>query len=128
LHGVPIGFGRFVTSASQVGEKVRVKFDDKSERTIDHVLLGTGYRIDISKYNFLPPGLIERIVRHNGFPVLGEGLETSVAGLHILGAPAAWTYGPLMQFVSGTTFASRSLANFIVRKGPYQRVTAKPAS
>ena len=51
--------------------------------------------------------------RFNGYPVLREGLETSVPGLHILGAPAAWSFGPLMQFVSGTTYASGALTRVL---------------
>ena len=32
-----------------------------------------------------------------------------MAGLHFLGAPAAWSFGPLMRFVAGASFASRAL-------------------
>jgi cation diffusion facilitator CzcD-associated flavoprotein CzcO len=113
LVDVPIRLGRAVVSVVPVGDRVRVKLDDGSERTVDHILLGTGYRIDLSKYEFLSPALLGSIERFNGYPVLRNGLETSVPGLHILGAPAAWSFGPLMQFVSGTTFASRALTRVI---------------
>lgn len=109
LEDVPICLGRAVASVSQVGDRVKVRLDDGSDRTVDHVLLGTGYRVDISKYRFLAPKLMQSIQRSNGYPQLREGLETSVPGLHILGAPAAWSFGPLMQFVSGTNYASRAL-------------------
>jgi len=113
LESVPIRLGRQVTTVTTVGARVKVGFDDRTERTIDHVLLGTGYRMDISKYRFLSEGLKNSISRANGFPRLGHGLETSVDGLHILGAPAAWSFGPLMQFVSGTGYASRALTRCI---------------
>ncbi|HXX44148.1 MAG TPA: NAD(P)-binding domain-containing protein [Candidatus Acidoferrales bacterium] len=113
LESVPIRLGRQVTGVTAVGARVRVGFDDGTERTTDHVLLGTGYRVDISKYGFLSEGLKNSISRANGFPRLGPGLETSVGGLHILGAPAAWSFGPLMQFVSGTGYASRALTRCI---------------
>jgi hypothetical protein len=116
LQNVPIMLGRSVVSAAQVGEQVKVRLDDGSERTVHHVLLGTGYRVDISKYEFLASELVQSIRRVNGFPWLREGLETSVPGLHILGAPAAWSFGPLMQFVSGTHYASRSLVRCIAEK------------
>ncbi|MGH9342255.1 MAG: NAD(P)-binding domain-containing protein, partial [Terriglobia bacterium] len=83
-----------------------------------HILLGTGFRMDVSKYKFLDRGLLQSIRRSNGFPWLKEGLETSVPGLHILGAPAAWSFGPLMQFVSGTRYASRSLLRCIAGTAP----------
>jgi FAD-dependent urate hydroxylase len=116
LKDVPIRLGRSVVSAAPIGECVKVKLDDGSERIVDHVLLGTGYQVDISKYGFLAPELMQSIHRFNGYPCLKEGLETSVPGLHILGAPAAWSFGPLMQFVSGTHYASRALHRCIVGK------------
>jgi hypothetical protein len=67
----------------------------------------------VSKYEFLAPELAQSIHRFNAYPRLKEGLETSVPGLHILGAPAAWSFGPLMQFVSGARYASHALTRFI---------------
>jgi FAD-dependent urate hydroxylase len=116
LQDVPIGLGRSVISVAPVGERVNVRLDDGSERTVQHVLLGTGYRVDVSKYQFLAPELLQSIRRFNGYPWLKEGLETSVAGLHILGAPAGWSFGPLMQFVSGTHYVSRELIRCIAGK------------
>jgi FAD-dependent urate hydroxylase len=113
LERVPIHLGRSVVSVTPVGERARVRLDDGSERTVDHLLLGTGYRVDISKYEFLAPSLVEAIRSVNGYPVLDRGLETSLPGLHILGAPAAWSFGPLMQFVSGSHYASQVLTGHI---------------
>jgi len=115
LETVPIRLGRCITSVTTVGARVKVSFDDGTERTIDHVLLGTGYRVDISRYDFLSEELNNSISRSNGYPRLRRGLESSVDGLHMLGAPAAWSFGPLMQFVSGTHYASRALVRFVAR-------------
>lgn len=113
LQGVPIRLGRWVVSATPAGAGVQVTLNDGSTRTVDHILLGTGYRIDLTKYHFLAPELLRGIDCAYGYPLLKAGLETSVPGLHILGAPAAWSFGPLMQFVSGTTYASRALLRAI---------------
>lgn len=117
LQDVPIHLGRSIVSVGSVGEQVKVRLDDGSDRTVDHVLLGTGYRVDISKYDFLSPELKQSIRCFKGYPILKPGFETLVEGLHILGAPAAWSFGPLMQFVSGTHFASCTLTQYIVGKG-----------
>jgi FAD-dependent urate hydroxylase len=109
LRDVPFTQGCSVVSAAATGSRVRVNLSNGKEITVDHVLLGTGFHIDISKYDFVAPELMQQIGRVNGFPILNDGLETSVRGLHILGAPAAHCFGPLLQFVSGTGFASRSL-------------------
>ncbi|MGB8540677.1 MAG: NAD(P)-binding domain-containing protein [Candidatus Acidiferrales bacterium] len=130
LRDVPISLGCSVKSVGLVGEQVRVRLDDARERIIDHVLLGTGYRVDISKYAFLSGKLKGAVRCFNGYPVLGAGLETSVPGLHILGAPAAWSFGPLMQFVSGTHYASQALTRHIggpSSAGTFEALTVQPA-
>jgi hypothetical protein len=75
--------------------------------------MATGYKVDISKYEFLAPQLLARIRTVDGYPVLDGGFGTSVHGLHFLGAPAAWSFGPLMRFVAGAEFATHTLARHI---------------
>jgi thioredoxin reductase len=116
LRDVPIRLGSKVKSVDVIGDRVKVRLDNGSERIADHILLGTGYRVDISKYDFLSAKLKETIRCFNGYPILKPGLETSVAGLHVLGAPAAWSFGPLMQFVSGTHYASQALTRYISKR------------
>lgn len=116
LRDVPIQLGRSIVSMTPSGERVRVRLDDGSDRTVDHILLGTGYRVDITKYDFLAPELARSIHSFNGYPRLERGLETSVRGLHILGAPAVWSFGPLLQFVSGAGYASRALMRCLTEK------------
>ena len=101
--------GRWITSAAEAGDRVRVALSDGTARAVDHVLLGTGYRVDISRYPFLAPALLESIRRTDGYPQLDAGFECSVPGLHFVGAPAAWSFGPLMRFVTGSRFAARAL-------------------
>jgi hypothetical protein len=113
LQKVPFSLGRSVISAAPVGDRIRIRLDDGSERTVDHILLGTGYRVDVSKYDFLSPELAKAIDCFRGYPRLGEGFESSVHGLHFLGAPAVWSFGALMQFVVGTHYASRTLFRYI---------------
>ncbi|MBV9674365.1 MAG: NAD(P)-binding domain-containing protein [Verrucomicrobia bacterium] len=98
-----------VISAKPIGDQINVKLSGGIEKTVDHVLLGTGYQVDISRYTLLSPKLLAGIERHHGYPKLRPGLRTSVPGLHMLGAPAAWSFGPLMNFVSGAGYASRCL-------------------
>lgn len=109
LAGVSIRTGLRVTSATAEGGRVRLRFDTAADELVDHVLLGTGYRIDLSKYRFLSPPLVEAIECVDGVPRLDDHLGTSVPDLYMLGAPAAWTFGPLMRFVAGSDFAARTL-------------------
>jgi len=116
LTKVKISTGRMVTSASSKGQEVTMKLDDGSERSVDHVLMGTGYSVDIRKYEFMSPDLLSKIRLFDGYPVLGSGFCSSVPGIHFIGAPAARSFGPLLYFVAGTEFASRELTSHILRR------------
>jgi hypothetical protein len=111
LRAVPIDAPRSVVRAAPEGERVRLELDDRSARVVDHVMLGTGYRVDLQRYPFLDPALLSSVRAVRGYPVLDRGFETSAKGLHFVGAPAAWSFGPLMRFVAGAEFASRAVAN-----------------
>ncbi|MGA9789082.1 MAG: FAD-dependent oxidoreductase [Terriglobales bacterium] len=113
LTGVPVTLGRRVVSATPAGSQLRLKLNDSTERLADHVLLATGFRVDISRYQFLSPSLLKQLDTINGYPLLKRGLECSIAGLHFLGKPAAWSFGPLVGFVSGTEFAANELVHSI---------------
>jgi hypothetical protein len=110
---IPILTDRSVESATPAGGKLHIRLSDGSTREADHVLLGTGYRVDVTRYPFLPPELSQRLSLVNGFPKLTSGFESSIPGLHFLGAPSSWNYGPVMYFVCGTDFTARRLARFI---------------
>lgn len=113
LTGVPIRLGRAVTSATARHGQVHITFADGGAQSVDHLLFGTGYRVDITRYPFLTAGLTARVKRAGGYPVLGRGMESSVPGLHFLGAPAAWSFGPILRFVSGGWYAGRALVRTI---------------
>jgi len=113
LTRVPITTGRSVDSASPRGDELMLKLDDGSTREIDHLLLATGYRVDLTRYAFLAPELVGRVRTRNGSPVLTNGLESSVPGLHFLGAPATRTFGPVNNFVCGTWASARELTRAV---------------
>ena len=62
------------------------------------------------KYDFLSADITARLALDDGYPLLGRGFETSIPGLHMLGAPAARSFGPTMRFVSGSWFAGSEVA------------------
>jgi thioredoxin reductase len=116
LTKVQLTTGHFVTRANCAGDEVELKLDDGSQRRVDHVLLGTGYSVDIARYRFLSPDLLRQVNTMDGYPQLRSGFVSSVPGLHFIGATAARTFGPLLYFVAGTEFASKELTTHIDRK------------
>jgi len=110
-----------VRASSSLRGEVVLKLDDGGERRVDHVLLGTGYDVDISRYGFLSPELVKSVCQLDGSPVLAGGLCSSIPGLHFVGATAARSFGPLLYFVAGTEFASRELVSHVARNGAIRR-------
>ncbi len=115
LKSVKTSTGREVSKATVTEGGLKLTIDDGSERLVDHVILGTGYDVDISRYDFLPPQLLHEVRQFGGYPRLKSGFRSSVPGLHFIGATAARSFGPLLYFVCGTEFASRELASYIAR-------------
>jgi hypothetical protein len=109
LAEVPITLDCRVTFTEISGDKVHVKLSNGTERLVDHVIVGTGYRVDTARYHFFGPTIRNSLKTVRGYPVLGRGLESSIAGLHFVGKPAAWSFGPLLNFVSGSHFAGVEL-------------------
>ena len=129
LAGVPMRLGTRVQDLTAAGSRVRATLSTGEVLTVDHVIFGTGYRVDVTRYPFLTPSLLSRLELAAGFPVLRRGLESSVPGLHIVGAPAAWSFGPIMRFVSGSWYGGRSVARRIAdldRRGRGRSLVSVP--
>ena len=122
LAEVPLTLGRPVDRATLEGEQVRLELAGGDARTVDHVVLGTGFDVDVRRYPFLDAGIVSRLRLDLGHPVLGNGLELSVAGLHFVGSPAARSFGPIMRFVVGSWFAAPAVTDRVRgRFRPFRR-------
>jgi FAD-dependent urate hydroxylase len=113
LDDLRVSTGVEVIGAQADGDTLLVSLSDGSAREVDHLMFATGYRVDVTRYTFLDASILEGMRRVDGYPVLRAGLESSVPGLHFMGAPAAWSFGPIMRFVSGSWYAGRAIAREI---------------
>jgi thioredoxin reductase len=81
----------------------------------DHVIAATGYAPNIRRLSFLEPILpaikcFDGGQREGGLPVLDRAFQSSVPGLHFVGAISATTFGPSMRFIYGTRFTAGRIA------------------
>ncbi len=113
--------GRTILAARTRGSRITLDLDDGT-KTFDHVLLGTGYRVDISRIGILASQLLDRIDCVGGSPLLGPGLQSSVPKLHFVGSYAVRSFGPLLRFIAGAPYAARAVATAATR-----RIMPKPA-
>jgi FAD-dependent urate hydroxylase len=111
---VRVTAGCTVVDAQPAGAGVSLSLDSGAKLAVDHVLLATGYWVDIAKYRMLAPELLHRVDCVDGSPVLSAGFESSVPGLHFIGSSAVLSFGPLMRFVAGTGYAAPALARAVV--------------
>jgi len=114
---VRVTAGCTVRDAQPTGTGVSLALDTGATLDVDHVLLATGYWLDIAKYRMLAPELLHRVDCVDGSPVLSAGFESSVPGLHFIGSSAVLSFGPLMRFVAGTSYAAPALARALVTAG-----------
>jgi hypothetical protein len=106
---VRINAGRNIVSARAQNGRITLTLDDGAMITGDHVLLATGYRIDVAKFGIFSPNLLTRIETVAGYPKLASGLESSMPRLHFVGSTAVRSIGGLMRFVAGAGYAARTI-------------------
>ncbi|HEY4045074.1 MAG TPA: NAD(P)-binding domain-containing protein [Rhodopila sp.] len=116
---VPTITGALISRADAVAGRVRLELDlrDGAKQVIaaDHVIAGTGYKVDLRRLAFLGPDLLDRLDSVNHTPRLSRWFETSVPGLHFVGTAAANSFGPMMRFAYGAGFVSRRLSGHLAR-------------
>jgi FAD-dependent urate hydroxylase len=103
------------------GVKLLLDGPRKSSLEVDHVIAGTGFRIDINRLTYLPAELRARIATLSGYPVLTRVGESTVPGLYFAGAPAAFGLGPSMRFIAGTHNLAGYLARSVARRAKGSR-------
>ncbi|GAC1332860.1 MAG: hypothetical protein NVSMB26_13150 [Beijerinckiaceae bacterium] len=115
FEGVTLRSGRRIIAARATDSRICMQLDDGNS-VVDHVLLATGYHIDCSKLGLFKDDMLQSIRQTDGSPSLKAGFESSVPGLHFVGASAVKSYGPLMRFVAGSGYAARHLTKAVLAK------------
>ncbi len=114
---VPLNLGVNITAADVRNDRVSLALTGQTgdRRTIeaDHVIAGTGYRVDLRRLTFLDPVIQAEMKSVEHTPILSSNFESSIPGLYFVGVTAANTFGPLMRFAFGAGFTSRRLARHL---------------
>jgi hypothetical protein len=107
-----------IVGASETARKVTLEILTASVRTkleADHVIAGTGFRVDVARLRFLDPAITAALELTESAPKLSSNFESSVPGLHFVGTMAAYEFGPMLRFVCGADYTARRVAKHIAR-------------
>jgi hypothetical protein len=111
--------GYVLRSAAMRGNRVHVQFTHRDgsilELTVDHVIAGTGYEVDLTRLAFLDADFRSQIKLEGTSPALSGQFESSVPGLYFVGLPSAVTFGPLTRFAFGAGFTARRISAHLRR-------------
>jgi len=103
-----------VVGCEQAGGALRIQLDTGGTVEVDHVLYGTGYKVNMQRVDFLRVGkLIDRIECRDGFPVLDNSLQTTVPGLFITSLLAARDFGLFFAFTAAVRASARIVGRAI---------------
>jgi thioredoxin reductase len=94
---------------------VTLDVGDREEQVeVSHVVLATGYRVDMAQVPFLARGnLFQMLKTRNGYPILDERFQSSVPGLFITSMPAVQDFGPFLAFTVSVGASARIIASAI---------------
>ena len=102
--------GRTITRLAAAGAGFDATLSDGSAISADHLLLATGFKVDVARLPMLHPSVQAALRRDAGVPILNSTFESSVRGLYFVGLTSVRSFGPLYRFVAGCGAAARRVA------------------
>jgi FAD-dependent urate hydroxylase len=120
LGQLPVLTGHTVLSAEADGDRLRLRVQRDDGRVIDqtteHLIAGTGYRVDLSRLSFLGDQLRWRLRLVAGAPALSSSFEASAPDLYFVGLASAHSFGPAMRFLYGADYSARRLVRHLLAR------------
>jgi cation diffusion facilitator CzcD-associated flavoprotein CzcO len=114
---VPFHLGVKIARAQERNSQIHLELDngDGTRKTLvaDHCIAATGYKVDLTRLRFFDTQTRDAICCVEHSPVLSSNFESSVQGIHFVGASSANSFGPLMRFAFGAKFTAKQLTRYL---------------
>jgi lysine/ornithine N-monooxygenase len=121
LGCVPLSLGFRIERAGISGEQINLRLEDRDgtvvEQFADHVIVATGYKVDLRRLPFLGEAVVSRIRCLQNAPILSANFESSLPGLYFLGLASANSFGPMMRFAYGADYTVKKITKHLARRG-----------
>ena len=102
-----------VVGLDESNRGVVLRLDDGSQREVDEVVLGTGYRFDLDRLAFLDPRIRQKIEVSAGWPSLDRAFRSTDPRILFVGYAAEGHFGAIGRFVLGVPFTARRVATVL---------------
>lgn len=89
---------------------IEVTLTNGEKIQVDHVMLSTGYQVNLNRLTMVDASLRAQIRSDNNTPILSPWFESSVPGLYFIGLSSIRAFGPLYRFVVGAKAAGQRVA------------------
>jgi cation diffusion facilitator CzcD-associated flavoprotein CzcO len=123
---------RVVSCGELASGELNVGLDTGPSLNVDHVVLATGYKVDVYQVPYLTStNIVRDLQMTEGYPTLDEAFQSSIPGLFFTGHLAIRDFGPLLGFVIGSPPAARIIVDRIKQRlsaGAKQTPGALPPS
>lgn len=97
--------------------EIEVTLNTGDQLHVDHVVLATGYKVNMAQIPFLADGnVLAQLHTHDGFPMLDEHFQTNVPGLYVTSMPATQDFGPFFAFTISVRTSARLIGQDIKQK------------
>jgi cation diffusion facilitator CzcD-associated flavoprotein CzcO len=106
--------GTHVVETNTDRDTFSVALSSGDQLRFDHIVFATGYKADLPCVPYLNE-LAERLDVADGFPVLDEAFQSSIAGLYITGFASTRDFGPFFGFTRGCPVAAKLIVDDLLR-------------
>jgi FAD-dependent urate hydroxylase len=93
---------------------LEITLDVGARLTIDHIILATGYKVNMANIPFLSRGnMLARLQTSNSYPVLDEHFQSNIPGLFMTSMAAAQDFGAFFAFTVSVGASARIIGSFL---------------
>jgi thioredoxin reductase len=94
--------------------ELEVKLDGGERLTVDHIILATGYKVNMENVPFLAAGnILSKLKIQEGSPVLDENFQSNIPGLFITSMAATRDFGNFFAFTVSAVASARIIGKAI---------------
>jgi cation diffusion facilitator CzcD-associated flavoprotein CzcO len=96
--------------------ELKIMFDKAPNITADHIILATGFKVNIHNVPFLAEGnILPKLSIKNDFPVIDEYFQTNLPGLFITSMAAGQDFGPFFGFTIAVRTSAKLIGKALVK-------------